>query len=157
MNPYKPAELRSLIQTSLNGLGLYSAEAEELLIATAAQESHLGEYRRQINGPALGIFQMEPGDHDDIWVNFLHYHSKLGDQLHCHQAHGLAGLLFDDIYATQMARIHYMRCPKALPSATSLNDIWMYYKVNYNSLNGAAKEYDFVRNYHTYVTDGKAT
>lgn len=33
---------------------------EDLLVGTAAVESHSGKYNRQINGPALGIMQVEP-------------------------------------------------------------------------------------------------
>ena len=51
---------------------LVSQEAENLLMGTAAQESALGEYIRQLgNGPALGIFQMEPETFDDIVRNYL--------------------------------------------------------------------------------------
>lgn len=54
-------QLRNLIRRVLIGIGGYSEEAENLLMGTAAQESALGEYIRQLgNGPALGIFQMEP-------------------------------------------------------------------------------------------------
>jgi hypothetical protein len=38
----------------------YSHEAEDLLMMIAAHESHLGEYVKQVQGPALGIYQMEP-------------------------------------------------------------------------------------------------
>ena len=126
-------------------------------MATCAQESLLGTYRHQVNGPALGIFQMEPGDHDDIWKNFLAYKPSLaidGKQL----LNGFTGgtppaalLETNDAYAIFMARVHYARCPKALPLATDLNGLWMYYKVNYNSINGAATQAEFYRHYQTLV------
>jgi hypothetical protein len=147
--------LRAQIQTVLKPTGLYSTQAEELLMATCAQESLLGTYRKQVNGPALGIFQMEPEDHDDIWKNFLKYKVVLAldaKQLLNSFTGGdpPASLLeTNDAYAIFMARVHYARCPKALPLATDLNGIWMYYKVNYNSLHGAATQAEFYRHYQT--------
>ena len=43
-----------VIRPSLKPLGLYSLEAEQLLLGTAAVESQLGFYLHQIKGPALG-------------------------------------------------------------------------------------------------------
>lgn len=34
-----------------------------------AHESKGGEYIAQIKGPALGVIQMEPATHDDVWNN----------------------------------------------------------------------------------------
>jgi hypothetical protein len=149
--------LRAQIQTALKPTGLYSTQAEELLMATCAQESLLGTYRHQVNGPALGIFQMEPGDHDDIWANFLRYKVSLaicGKQILGSYTGGdpPASLLeTNDAYAIFMARAHYARCPRALPLATDLNGLWMYYKVNYNSVRGAATQDQFYRHYQTLV------
>lgn len=130
-------------------------------MATCAQESLLGAYHTQGGGgPARGIFQMEGGDFNDIWNNFLAYHSTLAAQLKALN-NGSQGtvddLVTNDHYAVAMARVHYERCPRALPSNTDLNALWMYYKVNYNSIHGAATQGQFYRNYHTLVTDGTAS
>jgi len=70
--------LRELISRVLEQLDLYSRDAVELLMLTAAAESNLGEYLRQVGrGPALGIFQMEPSTETDIWYNYLRYRSEL--------------------------------------------------------------------------------
>jgi hypothetical protein len=148
-----PDDLRKAIRTELLLIGLYSADAEELLMATCAQESLLGQYRHQVSGPALGIFQMEPGDHDDIWKNYLTYHTDLarfivGDPVIKPDA---SRLQTDDAYAIAMCRVHYARCPRAFPKATDLNGLWMYYKVNYNSVHGAATQEQFNRHYQTLV------
>ena len=52
---------------------VYSDSAKVLLIGTCDIESNLGTYLYQINGPALGIYQMEPATHDDIILNYLKY------------------------------------------------------------------------------------
>lgn len=152
-----PDDLRQLIRATLEPLGLYSASAEELLMATCAQESRLGEYRHQIGGPALGIFQMEPGDHDDIWTNYLAYHFDLATDLRriANQLQPAASdLQNNDPYAIAMARVHYARKPGALPTPTDLEGLWEYYKHWYNTPAGAATRDEFVRNYK--LTGGSA-
>ena len=52
----------------------HSLVAEELLMLTAAHESHLGTYLKQKGGPALGIYQMEPATYRDLHENFLRFH-----------------------------------------------------------------------------------
>ena len=44
-----------------------SNDSAFLLFCTAAIESNCGEYIKQINGPALGVWQMEPATHMDIY------------------------------------------------------------------------------------------
>ena len=57
--------LREMIQFVLMKYDLYSRNAEELLMLTAACESNLGHYFKQLGGgPALGIFQVEPATYD---------------------------------------------------------------------------------------------
>jgi hypothetical protein len=56
-----PGQLRSLIEETLRALEPevpYSEPAVELLMMTAAAESALGRYIKQIGGPARGIFQI---------------------------------------------------------------------------------------------------
>jgi hypothetical protein len=48
----------------------YDRAAAQLLLGTALKESLQLKYRRQIQGPALGYYQMEPATHDDIWNNY---------------------------------------------------------------------------------------
>jgi len=156
--PYTPSNLRYLIESTLKPLNLYSSNAEELLLATCAQESAFGTFRVQSNGPARGIFQMEKEDHDDIWTNYLKYHDDLSGQIK-----DLAGgnntaevLINNDPYAIAMARVHYARKPGTLPSATDLNGLWNYYKEYYNTPLGAATQGQFFHNYKYWVTDGQA-
>ena len=48
---------------------IMSQDAVTLLTGTAAKESIVGKYVKQINGPALGIYQIEPNTHQDLWHN----------------------------------------------------------------------------------------
>jgi hypothetical protein len=154
MAALKLDEFRALIKKTLQPLALWSAGAEELLVATAAQESHLGMYRRQINGPALGIFQMEPATFNDIWGNYLKYKPGLEADL-CElattQPPRPVEMVTNDAFAILMARVHYYRAPEALPAATDLGGIWQLYKLRWNTPLGAATYEQFVANYKKYV------
>ena len=106
-------------------------------MATCAQESLLGTYRRQVGGPARGIFQMEPEDHDDIWTNFLAYHLDLSAAIRA-----LSGqlsptaedLVNNDAYAIAMARVHYAARAGALSRPPPIWLVyWHYYKPRYNT------------------------
>lgn len=155
LTPLNAANLRSLIQSTLSPIKLYSADAEELLMATCANESNLGEYRTQApHGPARGIFQMEGEDFDDIWKNYLAFHGSLSFQVGNYNG-GHRGtvddLVHNDPYAIVMARVHYMRKPGAIPAATDLEAMWTYYKHWYNSDSGAATHDEFVSKYKKFV------
>ena len=141
-------QLRELvIRPTLQELDLHSIEAEHLLLMTAAHESNLGTYLKQIRGPALGIYQMEPATHDDIWSNFIKYRKQVSTNLRM-----LGGiqdspaLIYDLRYATAMARIHYLRDPKPIPSMKEYEDFYEYV----TALAAYAK-----RVFNTY--EGKAT
>ena len=153
----EPEELRDLIKTTLWPVNLYSPEAEELLMATCAQESALGTYRRQVGGPALGVFQMEPEDFNDIFTNFLAYKPALLTDvcsLATTQPPRPVELVTNDAFAVLMARIHYLRAPGALPAATDLTALWNYYKLHYNTPGGAATQEQFFANYKKLVNGG---
>lgn len=152
--------LRVLIKSTLTPLGLYSADAEELLMATCAQESLLGKYRVQGGGgPALGIFQMEPDTFQDIFTNYLGYHSALYTKVAQLFANpfppDISELVNNDVAAIAMARVLYLRTPDTLPSATDLSGLWRMYKKWYNSPLGAATQAEFIQHYK--LTGGSAT
>lgn len=71
-------ELRlRVIRATLNAIDLYSPAAENLLLATCAHESLLGYFLKQHQGTALGIYQIEPATHTDLWQNYLNYRPEL--------------------------------------------------------------------------------
>lgn len=141
-----------IIIPTLEYLGLYSDAAVLLLLGTCAQESHLGTYVRQINGPALGIYQCEPNTHDDIWDNYLEYKTDLKEKVLAIAPRDVNNLINNLNYATAIARIHYLRVKAALPSAGNLNAIAAYYKKYYNTVAGKATESQFIANYRKYIT-----
>lgn len=146
-----PGQLREyVIRPTLKELGAYSESAEELLMLTAATESLCGKYLHQVGGPALGIYQMEPATHDDLWVNYLKYKPALAEKVarYGHEARELPGNLY---YATAMARIHYLRRPEALPSAMDERGLASYWKTWYNTHLGAGTVEKAIENYRAYA------
>lgn len=144
-----------IIKPSLNAIQAWSQDAEELLVFTCAVESLGGTYIHQVNGPALGIYQMEPDTHNDIWENYISGKPSLMLMLNTNL--GFSNFLYSDRmiydlkYATVMARIHYMRVKEKLPSAENVEDIWTYYKKYYNTEHGKSQENIAISKYYTFT------
>jgi hypothetical protein len=117
-----------------------SAAAQVLSLGTALHESNAGEYLRQVSGPALGAWQMEPATHDDCWKNFLNYRPELAAAVRRFQVPGVgaAQMVWNLGYACAMARVRYIRASDPLPGADDYAGLAAYYKRAYNSTLGAA-------------------
>lgn len=133
-----PKQLRNeVIKPALVAIGLYSKQAEDLVFGTACVESQCGEFICQINGPAVGIFQMEPATHEDIYKNFLKYKPELKAKVMKLASPGLTAaenLKSNLIYAAAMCRIYYLRAP--LPVPEDLHGQAEYWKKFYNTSKG---------------------
>lgn len=148
-------QLRTLvIKPALFDLVMYSEEAVELLIFTCAAESNGGHYLKQISGPALGIYQMEPNTYNDIWQNYIK--GKNDILLKLLHSFGIINmpdetrLIYDLRFATVMARLHYMRVKEPLPKLYDLDGLWHYYKTYYNTTNGKAGYHETLNKYHIF-------
>lgn len=146
-------QLRDLIKRVLVALDLHSEAAENLLMGTAAQESGLGEYIRQLGGgPALGIFQMEPATFKDIVQNCLQYKPKLAKLVM--SVSGVNALRSEYLeynlaLSICMCRVHYLRVLEGIPS--NLTGWAKYWKEYYNTRLGKGTEEEFIRNFEKYV------
>lgn len=145
--------MKELITSVLKELNLYSGDAVNLLMGTAAQESHLGKYRKQLGGgPALGIFQMEPATFNDIVNNYLRYKPELASRIERvarisrFKAEDIEN---NDLLAICMARVHYLRVKEAIPS--DLEGWARYWKRYYNTPLGKGTEEEFIANYKRLV------
>ena len=141
-------QFRSLIIKVLMAVDadLYSEAALNLLMGTAAQESKFGEYIRQIRGPALGVFQMEPATFD--WLRDK-YSLKYPAALQGRMAEELEWDLFLSILT---ARLRYRVVPEALPSSSNTLALALYWKKHYNTPAGAGTVEQFEKNYERYIT-----
>lgn len=129
-----------VVRPVIRSIGLYSPAAEKLLLCTALVESNMTYIKQIGKGPALGLFQMEPNTHDDIWVNFLRYKPELAKKVAAHAIRGQgssAQLMGNMEYATAMARVHYFRKREPLPHENDIEGMARYWKNHYNTYLGA--------------------
>jgi len=105
---------------------------ERLILGTACQESGCGHWLHQVGGgPALGIWQQEPDDHDDIFANFLAYKPNLLAKVSALTVLCAAEQMIWNLkYACAMCRIHYLRVPEPIPDY--LAGQAKYWNENYN-------------------------
>ncbi|HHZ70914.1 MAG TPA: hypothetical protein EYN54_11705 [Methylococcaceae bacterium] len=122
-----------------------SKNANFLSLCTAAIESNCGYYIKQVDGPALGVWQMEPATHDDIWKNC--------DALKGGSSTLARGVIFAiapmgkcgeealtcaPMYACAMARLKYSMDVAPLPDSENIRAVYDYYKRIYNTPDGAS-------------------
>lgn len=149
-----------VIRPTLEHLGLWSLNAENLLLGTAAQESKMGHFLKQvggggvITGPAVGLYQMEPWVHDDLWNNFLKFQQDLAEKVM--ELLAFAGGKHDQLiwnlgYSTAIARCQYRRFPTALPAAADVPGLAAYWKKHWNTELGKGTVDQFIKSYTDFV------
>jgi len=142
-----------VIRPALESIGLYSDAAAELLLGTALQESNL-RYLKQIGGgPALGLYQVEPATHDDIWTNFLAYRPELGTKVNALVCHNRSPekMIWNLHYATAIARIVYVRDSEPLPEQGDYEGQAHTWKRVFNTYLGAGTEEEYLENWHKHL------
>ena len=161
---FEPVQFREYIRLVLISFGelseepwVYSEDAVELLMLTAAQESHLGRYLKQIQGPARGVFQIEPSTMADLIRNYLMYRDKLGDALKRVHGDGLETeihLTGNLAFQIVVARLIYRRVPEPLPNRLDVTEMAEYWKKYWNTHLGKGTVQEAVDNYYKYVVNG---
>ncbi|MBI2881275.1 MAG: hypothetical protein HYY21_06785 [Candidatus Tectomicrobia bacterium] len=143
-----------VIRPTLEGIGAHSRAAENLVLGTALQESGLSYLRQMDEGPALGLYQMEPATHDDIWENYLSFRPELRERVSAFLVPGqdrTLQLIWNLAYATAMCRTHYLRVPAPLPDADDILGLAEYWKLHYNTPQGRGRPEEFVRNFEEHA------
>ena len=138
---------RHVIRPSLLRLGLQSPAAEALLLGTALTESGLARLVQTGGGPALGVYQIEPATHTDIWRHYLAYHPGLAARVLSLAAGGFGHpeqLVWNLAYATAMARLVYRRRAEPMPAATDLPGLAAYWKAHFNTAAGKGTAADYI-------------
>jgi hypothetical protein len=147
--------LLDCIRPALTALGRGGRAAEQLVLGTAIQESLLIHRQQLGNGPALGLFQMEPATHDDCWDNFLKFRSDLTAKVKLTLGPGEDAvpvtMKVNDRYAAAMCRVCYVRVSEALPAQDDIDAMANYWKKHYNTLLGAGKPEEFLAKWPQYV------
>lgn len=113
-----------------------------LLTGTVFCESG-GIYLKQINGPALGLFQIEPRTHKDVKVWLQNGFNKgllprILASCFMEILPGDDALVFNLRYACLVARLIYWRAKPPLPNASDAKGMAIYHKKFYNTMLGDA-------------------
>jgi hypothetical protein len=151
-----------VVRPALKAVDLWSEFAEELLMGTAAQESQF-EALEQKRGPALGVFQIEPKTHQDLYASYLTYRPELEDKaLYWSSSHRRGRAPDDDElawnlrYAAVICRLVYYRRPRPMPSAVTPNALAECWKTDYNTNLGDGTREQFLANYQRLVAGHSA-
>ena len=133
-------------------------ESELAIMMIIAHESKRGEYVRQVGaGPALGLIQMEPATHDDVWkhgdsvwenarnmdiIDVYDYNVKIHPDS--------SRLVYDLRYNVFMARQRLFMKSEALPIGDKLK-MSRYLKKHWNSAQGRATFDSYYKDYKKWV------
>src|SRR5262245_5087223 len=130
------SQLRDLIITPALALlpsAMRSPAAVELLIGTELKESG-GVYVRQLpDGPALGLYQMEPVTYEEH-QQWILQDAMLTAAIYPHGSRPADDLMWDVRLATQLARVHYwVRGEDPLPALGDVEGYALYWGVYYQT------------------------
>jgi len=160
-----PRHLKDLIARVLAKMSLFSTQALDLLLLTAAQESNLKYLKQLGNGPARGLFQMEPDTLADILKNFLAYRPDLFGLVRIFMTRGIPkelDLTGNLLFQIAIARIHYLRVKERIPSRLDFPDddagfneyimaLAQYWKAHWNTDLGAGTAEEAYDNYFKHI------
>jgi len=149
--------LADTLRPTLIVMGMHSPAAEKLLLMTACHESMGFRYRRQIKGPALSYFQIEPATLADLYDSYLDYRSAKRATLNKHlpgDMTPLEALKNDDTYAVACARMIYARVSAPLPDADDEHGLAAYAKKHWNTEAGKATAQKYYDDYQRWKPEG---
>ena len=132
---------RALVQNNLP----CSSAAIALLSMIAAHESGGFTYNKQIQGPALSIYQIEPATYDDVCA-----YAMEKDYLKGELPNPPERLIFDLDFATCIARIFFLRFKERIPSRDNIEGLANYAKKYWNTDKGKARPEYYSRAYLKY-------
>lgn len=149
---------RTLSLLAIHDPRLHSPASVQLMLGTAAQESHLGYYLRQHpTGPARGPYQIEQATHMDV-IRYIKRPSNVilldvvtrltrrGAEI------GEENELVDNLaYSHAIARIRYWYEPDPLPEADDILGLGEYWDTHYNANPDHGTPEEFVANYEKFV------
>lgn len=151
--------LKREIKNTLKNSNMYSEVLYKLLLGTAATESEFGQITKQTNGPALGIFQIEPRTANDIWLNYLSVKPKLKEKVESVLWKNVdlnTQLQYNVKYQILLAAINYRRVSEIynqkLPKDNSIWSLAWAYKKFHNTKSGKGTTKRFFRKYKEFVS-----
>lgn len=158
-----PEQLKKYIESVLEEVpreGFASQISVYLLLLTSATESNCGEYIRQTNGPAMGIFQNEPDTEKLVWKWALENDTYLFKKLMSSctgKIFGGSDLAGNLRYQILLSRINYWAWPQSLPDVKTPPDddgirkLAEYWKKYWNTEKGKGTIPKAIEDYCTYI------
>lgn len=120
----------------------YSLVAADLLMATAAVETNLGSYLVQQGGPALGVFQIQPGTLSSLWANLTPAQLTAVRSISTSQS-PISQMTYNLVLSAAICRLVYWHNPMPLPPHTAAG-LWDAYKKIWNTEAGKTTEPKFM-------------
>ena len=142
----------SVINRTLKNINLYSVDASKLILYTAGHESLMGKYDRQINGPALSIYQIEPDTFNYLIEKHQNIIKKMG---YYFSLPAPEEMLNDLALSTAVCRFKYMETSEPLPKHDNLHAIAVYWKKHYNTELGRGTIDEFIENNKKFFIEAK--
>jgi hypothetical protein len=125
---------------------MWTKAAEQLVMITAMQESRL-VFLKQLNGPALGLWQIEPVTHQDLWTTWIRHRPQVARQVLMVTGVRTSDAAVWDVpdsflytnlaYGAAICRLLYRRHKEPLPAADDVAGLAAYWKQHYNTPLGA--------------------
>lgn len=152
--------LRDLVVAPvLRELGWHSDAAERLMLGTAVHESGLVHIRQVGGGPALGLWQVEPRTHDDVWEHWLGHRPDDAARVRAFARQYWPGdidraaleLATNAAYCCAVARCVYRRVRAPLPDAFDPDGLAHYWKTYYNTARGKGDPERWLHQYERHV------
>ena len=143
-----------ILTPTLEALQIREIEFKELLVFTCATESAGGTYVKQINGDALGIYQLEPNTFSDLWYNYIlrkpDIVNLLSLNLNIHRMPDLSEVITNLKLATALCALLY-KYRKAQVKSIDAEDLWDVYKPLYNTVKGKAERETSIAAYNRFA------
>lgn len=144
-----------IIVPTITALGMNSPSAVNLLLGTAAQESHLGRYLKQINGSALGLYQIEPRTFHWVWTSRIDTSYAMKARIRLMLGYegkpDVMRLASDLMLSTAICRLYYATFEEPLPDADDVEGLADYWKKHWNTVLGKGTTKQFIENYKRYI------
>lgn len=143
-----------ILTPALEALQFREPELKELLVFTCAVESAGGTYVKQKEGPALGIYQLEPRSFSDLWHNYVLRRpdivNLLSLNLGVHRVPDPREIITDLKLATALCAMYY-KWKKVNLQSMDEETLWNAYKTFYNTEKGAATKDKSIAAYRKFA------
>lgn len=140
--------VRTAIERALQRFNLPDTEAAvRLLLMIAAHESGGFHYCKQVRGPALGLFQMEPF----TFRSTMTYLERTGKFPAVSRKLRAERMVVDVEFAAAIARVYLYQFAEPLPDADDFNGLANYAKKYWNTEAGKATPEKYLMDFREYV------